>query len=149
MHYGNGEFAPGEVGRPPFPLYHPLHPLPIQPPSQQTNQPTNQPTNHCPSTRHLSQGIKYGDKGQYTAAHHLLLAHTAAARLYSSRFRPAQRGRLGIALNTFWMEPRDGKSEADRAAAQRALDQDLGWFADPLFFGDYPEVRLVRAGLTR
>ena len=27
---------------------------------------------------------------------------------------------------------------ADAAASAYKLEQDLGWFADPLFFGDYP-----------
>jgi len=31
------------------------------------------------------------------------------------------------------------KPPTDKAAAQRKMDMDLGWFADPLFLGDYPE----------
>ena len=31
------------------------------------------------------------------------------------------------------------EAEGDKAAAQRALDWQLGWFADPIWKGDYPE----------
>lgn len=31
-------------------------------------------------------------------------------------------------------------------AAQRALDFSLGWFAEPLYFGDYPKIMRVRVG---
>jgi hypothetical protein len=41
------------------------------------------------------------------------------------------------------MEPRDPSNPNDVAAAARALEQDLGWFAAPLYFGDYPT--LVKA----
>ena len=34
----------------------------------------------------------------------------------------------------------------DIAAAQRALDWQLGWFADPIWKGDYPESMRKRCG---
>lgn len=36
--------------------------------------------------------------------------------------------------------PKDPSSNADCRAAQRGNEFELGWFADPLYFGDYPEV---------
>ena len=33
------------------------------------------------------------------------------------------------------------EAEGDKAAAQRALDWQLGWFADPIWKGDYPAAR--------
>jgi hypothetical protein len=36
-----------------------------------------------------------------------------------------------------WPEPVSGLSE-DRRAAQNMLDSEVGWFLDPVFFGDYP-----------
>lgn len=87
----------------------------------------------------FAPGKAYGDEGQYKAGHHLLLAHVGATKLYNEKFRAGQGGKVGIVLNVNWMEPRND-SDADRAAARRALEQDLGWFAAPLYTGDYPEV---------
>lgn len=75
----------------------------------------------------------------YTAGHHALLAHAAAARVYRSEFAPAQKGRVGIVLSAEWHEPAT-HSAADVLAAERANLFQLGWFADPIFGGqgDYP-----------
>lgn len=46
-----------------------------------------------------------------------------------------QAGRIGIALNIEYLEPWTD-SPLDKAAAQTGLEGALGWFADPLFFGE-------------
>jgi len=74
----------------------------------------------------------------YLVAHHMLLAHATAAACYRSRFQASQQGAIGITLNMDWKEPRTD-SEADLKAQRRALDWQLGWFAEPLYKGQYPE----------
>jgi len=74
----------------------------------------------------------------YLAAHHMNLAHARAVTRYREEFKADQGGMIGITLNMDWKEPYTA-SEADKAAAQRALDWQLGWFADPIYYGDYPE----------
>jgi len=81
----------------------------------------------------------------YLAAHHIILSHARAVRRYRAEFLEAQGGRIGITLNMDWREPLTASS-ADRAAAQRALDWQLGWFADPIWRGDYPESMRRRCG---
>ncbi len=81
----------------------------------------------------------------YQAAHNLLRAHALAADLYHRKFQPSQAGEIGIANNCDWREPLTD-SPKDRAAAQRALEFFLGWFADPIYRGDYPETMRARVG---
>ncbi|XP_031385205.1 beta-glucosidase 12-like [Punica granatum] len=73
----------------------------------------------------------------YLVMHHLLLAHTAAVKLYKEKIKTSQKGVIGITLLSHWFEPYSN-SVKDRSAALRALDFMLGWFLDPLIYGDYP-----------
>lgn len=54
---------------------------------------------------------------------------------YTTLLESPQGGKIGIVLNVNWMEPKTD-SDADKAAAKRALQQDLGWFAEPLYLGE-------------
>lgn len=84
-------------------------------------------------------------KWPLVAGHNVLLAHAAAVRLYRDAYQSGRSGashtggRIGITNNMDWREPRT-TSPADVAAAQRALEFQLGWYADPIFGndGDYP-----------
>lgn len=73
----------------------------------------------------------------YVAGHHVLLAHAEAVRLYRASYQADQKGLIGIANNCDWKEPGSDRPE-DVDAAQRTLEFELGWFADPIFRGDYP-----------
>lgn len=92
----------------------------------------------------------HGETEAYLAAHNLLLAHARAVDLYRREFKPTQRGRIGITLNCDWREPKpsDDPQEQKRnaEAAERSLLFNLGWYADPVYFGDYPEVMKQRVG---
>ncbi|OLQ05077.1 Beta-glucosidase 4 [Symbiodinium microadriaticum] len=50
-----------------------------------------------------------------------------------------------ITLNMDWKEPLSD-SAADQAAQRRALDWQLGWFADPIYKGAYPATMRERCG---
>ncbi|KAI4333178.1 hypothetical protein L6164_018016 [Bauhinia variegata] len=86
----------------------------------------------------------------YIVAHHLLLAHAAAVRVYKTKYQAHQKGQIGITLVTHWFEPKFN-SIADRQAASRAIDFFFGWFAHPITYGDYPQSMrsLVAARLPR
>ena len=81
----------------------------------------------------------------YLVGHHLLRAHAKAVRVYREYFQPRQGGRIGITNNCDWREPLSD-SDLDKAAAQRAVEFFLGWFADPIYLGDYPESMRTRLG---
>ncbi|KAJ1290379.1 hypothetical protein BS78_02G238500 [Paspalum vaginatum] len=78
----------------------------------------------------------------YIAAHHLLLAHTAAVSLYRDKYKAAQGGQIGIAVLGWWHEPATSTPQ-DAAAAARMNDFHLGW---PLGYGEYPPVMRRRVG---
>lgn len=81
----------------------------------------------------------------YRAGHHLLRAHALAVARYRTEFQPMQKGVIALTNNCDWREPLTD-CEADQQAAQRAVEFFLGWFADPIFKGDYPAVMRDRLG---
>jgi beta-glucosidase len=80
----------------------------------------------------------------YRAAHTILRSHALAVNTYREKYAE-QNGRIGITNNCDWREPHTD-SEQDKNAAQRALEFFLAWFADPIYFGDYPAVMRERVG---
>ncbi len=81
----------------------------------------------------------------YKVGHQLLRAHGKAVQLYRNKYQQKQKGQIGITNNGDWREPlTDSKEDID--AAQRSLEFFLGWFADPIYFGDYPKVMRDRVG---
>jgi len=88
------------------------------------------------------QGIfapgRVSDTEPYQAAHQLLRAHGHAVDIYRQNFQAKQNGIIGITNNCDWREPLTD-SEKDKQAAQRALEFYLGWYADPIYLGDYPQ----------
>jgi beta-glucosidase len=70
---------------------------------------------------------------QYICAHNVLLSHAYSAPVLR-KILPGIH--LGVALNNFWAEP-FSDSLVDHLASERVLQFDLGWFANPLMFGQY------------
>jgi beta-glucosidase len=87
---------------------------------------------------------RVSDSEPYIAAHNILRAHGKAVALYRDRFG-RQGGEIALVTNCDWREPLTDSPE-DRDAAERAVQFLLGWFADPLYRGEYPEVMRQRVG---
>ncbi|KAM3334346.1 hypothetical protein ACQJBY_029019 [Aegilops geniculata] len=81
----------------------------------------------------------------FLAGHHQILAHAAAVDVYRRKFKAKQGGQVGFVIDCEWAEPKSDKME-DQAAAARRMDFQLGWFLDPIYFGDYPESMRQRVG---
>lgn len=81
----------------------------------------------------------------YIVAHNLILAHAVSASIYHDEFAPTQKGVIGVSHCTDYRYPLTDSSK-DKDAAQRAILFQFGWFADPIFFGDYPKEMRRRLG---
>ncbi|XP_018573476.1 myrosinase 1-like [Anoplophora glabripennis] len=88
-------------------------------------------------------GIKLTGLGDYMCAHHILQAHAKAWHIYDQEFRATQQGQVSITIDTMWYEPASD-SEEDLVAAERALQFDFGWYANPIYNSDYPEIMKTR-----
>jgi len=75
----------------------------------------------------------------YIAAHNILRAHASAVHLYRKGYRPHQQGFIGIVMSCTWYEPLLNNS-GDISAVQRLLDFSIGWYLDPIVFGEYPAI---------
>nr|XP_020498323.1 beta-klotho [Labrus bergylta] len=89
-----------------------------------------------------------GEKEKHQAAHHLLLAHAKAWRLYEREFLSHQGAKVSLALHADWAEAANSFLDSHSAAAQRFLLFEIGRFLDPLLGtrnkeehhkGDYPQ----------
>ncbi|KAE8023153.1 hypothetical protein FH972_008889 [Carpinus fangiana] len=81
----------------------------------------------------------------YIVAHNVLLSHATVTDIYRKKYKSKQSGSVGISFDVIWFEPATNSTE-DIEAAQRAQDFQLGWFVEPLIFGDYPKSMRSRVG---
>ena len=84
------------------------------------------------------------DGNEYKVAHNLLISHGYAVDLYRKVYG-YQNGKIGITCNMDWGEPLTSSKE-NIEAAQRANVFWGGWFWDPIFFGDYPQIMKTLVG---
>ncbi|KAK2997005.1 hypothetical protein RJ639_019447, partial [Escallonia herrerae] len=80
-----------------------------------------------------------GDSGTepYLATHNLLLSHANAVEVYRKKYKPEQKGRIGITLVAQWYEPCN-VSNGDLEAVYRKMEFMLGWYLHPITYGEYP-----------
>ncbi|XP_033990534.1 lactase-phlorizin hydrolase-like [Trematomus bernacchii] len=92
----------------------------------------------------------------YIVGHNLLKAHAEAWHLYNDKYRAKQQGIISITINSDWSEPRNPHKQEDIDAAKRVVQFYIGWFAHPVFNGDYSNMmktiireRSLAANLTK
>ncbi|NXA13231.1 KLOTB protein, partial [Sapayoa aenigma] len=87
----------------------------------------------------LSNVYNRSSNDTYRAAHNLLIAHAMAWRIYDEQYRSFQDGKVSLSLHSDWAEPANPYFESHSKAANRFLQFEIGWFANPIFkTGDYP-----------
>jgi beta-glucosidase len=79
----------------------------------------------------------------YRVGHNLLRAHALAVERY--RAARSGQGQISLAINAAYAFPHSDAPE-DQDAAERAMLNFGGWFADPVHVGDYPAVLRQRLG---
>ncbi|XP_042449657.1 beta-glucosidase 12-like [Zingiber officinale] len=95
------------------------------------------PPNRCSPFEFVKCGKGNSSIEPYLCAHHQLLAHATAAKIYRDKYQVSQKGLIGITLVSHWFVPYSNTKE-DEDAVSRSLDFMFGWFMDPLTQGDYP-----------
>ncbi|KAL9430722.1 hypothetical protein AB3S75_026007 [Citrus x aurantiifolia] len=80
----------------------------------------------------------------YMAVHHVLLAHASVARLYRKNYQDKQHGYIGMSIFTYGLLPLTNSTE-DAIATQRYNDFLVG-IANPLVYGDYPNIMKKNVG---
>ncbi|VVD04216.1 unnamed protein product [Leptidea sinapis] len=86
--------------------------------------------------------IKFSGVADYLCSHNMLLGHAKVYHLYDKKFKPRQKGKVGLTLDAFHADPKDPTKADDREAAERYLQMTLGIYAHPIYSekGDYPEL---------
>jgi beta-glucosidase len=97
----------------------------------------------CSDRTRCKQGDTWTEP--YVVTHNLLRGHAFAVDIYRRKYQPAQHGVIGIVLDVMYSEPLTNSTE-DVEAAERDMVFQCGWFADPIWTGDYPQVMKQRVG---
>ncbi len=75
----------------------------------------------------------------WLVGHNLILAHARAVKVYREEFKAKDKGQIGITLNGDHTYPWDPEDPRDIEAADRKIEFSISWFADPIYFGKYPD----------
>eukprot|EP00897_Mesotaenium_endlicherianum_P000020 jgi/Mesen1/10018/ME000723S09374 len=94
-------------------------------------------SSQCSNRSYCQEGDTFTDA--YIVAHNILRSHGKAVAIYRAKYQKQQCGRIGITLDTFYYYPATD-SPADIAAAERGITFSFGWFADPIWTGDYSAI---------
>ncbi|KAK4874765.1 hypothetical protein RN001_014125 [Aquatica leii] len=111
----------------------------------------NEPNEVCLAgygTGSNAPGIKASGYLDYQCGRTILLSHAKAYHLYNNTYRFHQKGKIGITLNSQWIESKTNLS-VDHEASERAMQMELGWWAHPIFSknGNYPRVMIERVSM--
>ncbi|XP_066152271.1 myrosinase 1-like isoform X2 [Euwallacea fornicatus] len=91
----------------------------------------------------VAPGLKLIGDGIYQCSYILLKSHARAYRIYDKEFKSKYNGQVGIVINFDWAEP-TSNHELDIAAQERHIQFNLGWWANPIYLGNWPELMIAR-----
>ena len=82
----------------------------------------------------------------WIVGHNLLVAHGRAVKAFRDGFKASSNGEIAVTLNGDYTYPWDPTDPADIEAAIRKLEFNISWYADPIYFGDYPASMRTQLG---
>jgi beta-glucosidase/6-phospho-beta-glucosidase/beta-galactosidase len=83
----------------------------------------NEPFNVCVDgygVGKIAPGMKASGVGEYLCAHHVLLAHATAYKLYKEKYFGSQKGQIGISLNSRYVYPKD--ESVDKSLVEKVVE---------------------------
>ena len=79
------------------------------------------------------------DREPLIAGHNMLLAHAEAVSIFRGKHGALDgKGKIGMVNCVKWAEPQDRSQQSQWQLAQFLMEAEIGFFTDPLYFGDYP-----------
>ncbi|CAG9765656.1 unnamed protein product [Ceutorhynchus assimilis] len=90
-------------------------------------------------------GIKQIGTAVYQCARVQLLAHATAYHIYHNEFAAEQEGKISLVIDSTYNEPATD-SEADVEATDWETQFNLGWYAHPVYVGNWPQIMIDRIG---
>nr|XP_026695054.1 lactase-like protein [Ciona intestinalis] len=87
----------------------------------------------------MAPGLNKLGVGGYRSSYVMLKAHARVYHTYVDRYKPTQRGRIGITLNCDWGVPQDD-TPLNKDAATRFMQWFIGLYAHPIYVGGWPKV---------
>ncbi|XP_062389585.1 lactase/phlorizin hydrolase-like [Sardina pilchardus] len=94
--------------------------------------------------------------GPYIVTHNIIKSHAEAWHVYNDKYRAKQGGIVSITINHDWAFPRNPSKQDDLDMVNRYNQFFIGWYAHPIFKGDYHEItknvvreRSLAAGLPK
>ncbi|XP_076251574.1 myrosinase 1-like [Rhynchophorus ferrugineus] len=93
----------------------------------------------------MAPGFTLPGDGVYKCAKVQLLAHAKAYHIYHAEFATKQKGRISLVIDASYNLPALN-NDRDIFGAQREDEFTLGWFAHPVYLGDWPELMKTRIG---
>ncbi|KAJ3182317.1 hypothetical protein HDU87_008479 [Geranomyces variabilis] len=97
----------------------------------------NEPSMICSKVLEYTLGREPKEE-KLLCGHHALLAHAAAVKTF--RAKGFKNKKISLINDGPFQLPLDATSAVDRNAARKAMEYSIGWFAAPIWLGDYPEV---------
>ncbi|XP_076259780.1 myrosinase 1-like [Rhynchophorus ferrugineus] len=106
----------------------------------------NEPKTTCMNgygSGEMAPGLKLLADGVYQCAKVQLLAHAKAYHIYHDEFAAQQGGKISIVIDATYNEPASD-SDLDKFGAELETEFNLGWYANPVYIGDWPELMKTR-----